>query len=90
MIPFRFEADRQLALDYARTLGDAAAGAILTAGRVKRAEQARVLARFYWAMVDASLEEDIEPELENLHNAFSAGCYQAGFIEIWHAEIPGD
>ncbi|HEX7390772.1 MAG TPA: hypothetical protein VF286_11710 [Acidiphilium sp.] len=79
-----------MALDYARDLGDAIATAIIETGVIDRADQARALARFYWRMVDASIEEDVEVEMENLHNAFSAACYQAGFADIWHSEIPDD
>lgn len=79
-----------MALDYARNLDDTPAAAIIEAGEIGNADRARILARFYWRMVDASVEEDVDAEMENLHNAFSAACYQAGFIDIWHNEIPDD
>ncbi len=90
MIPFRFKADRQLALDYAQELGEVEAAAIIESGVIGSVDQARILARFYWRMVDASVAEDVESEMENLHNAFSAACYQAGFIKMWHDAIPED
>ena len=90
VIPFRFVSDREFCLSQALSQGDASAVAILEAGEIDTEEQARILARFYWRMVDATAADEVEAEMENLHNAFSAACHMAGLAEVWHAEIPED
>jgi hypothetical protein len=90
LIPFRFDDERKLALDYAKNLDDAAAVAILEAGVIGSADQARIVGHFFWRMVDASVDENVNVEMEHLYIAFSAACYMAGFIDIWHSAMPDD
>jgi hypothetical protein len=90
LIPFRCDDERKLALDYAKNLDDAAAVAILEAGVIGSADQARIVGHFFWRMVDASVDENVNVEMEHLYIAFSAACYTAGFIDIWHSAMPDD
>jgi hypothetical protein len=90
VIDYRFAREKELLLEYAGRLGAAEAEAILTRGTIANAAEARTLARFYWRMVDASLDDPIEPWLERIHTTLFIALGNAGYGDIWDAEVPAE
>jgi hypothetical protein len=88
VIEFKFAREKELCLEYAGHFGDRQVEAILARGSIDNAEDARALAKFYWRMVDASLEDDIEPWLERIYTTLHIACGNAGFGDIWDEEVP--
>jgi hypothetical protein len=78
LIPFRFKADRVLALAYAQELGDAAAVAIIETGVIGNEDQARILAQFFWRMVGASVEDNVMSEMEDFSMRFRRAATRRG------------
>jgi hypothetical protein len=58
MIEFRFEEERQIAIYYAKQIGDEVTLTILNNGVVQNAEEAVHLRIFFWNMVDLSVEDE--------------------------------
>ena len=87
------EIDKIIALHYATQLGDIEAKRIIESGHVNSSDEARVLSKFYWAMVKASVKDrdqkgsetfdNMDLALEGLHNTFSIHLCNAGFDEVW-------
>lgn len=87
------ETDKIIALHYANQLGDIEAKRVIESGHVNSSDEARVLPKFYWAMVKASVEDrdqrgsepfdNMDSSLEGLHNTFSIHPCNAGFEEVW-------
>lgn len=90
VIEYKFLREKELLLEYATELGDPQVAEILTRGNIQSAAEARALAKFYWRMVDASTDDDIEPWLERIHTTLSIACGNAGFGGIWSEEIPDE
>ena len=88
MIEYKFAREKELLLEYASHLGEPRVAAILARGTIERAEDARTLAKFYWRMVDASIEDDIEAWLERIHTTLFIACGNAGFGDVWDEEVP--
>ncbi len=88
MIKYRYLREKELMLEYADHLHDPETAAILNKGAVETAGQARHLAKFYWRMVDASLDDDIESWLERINTTLYIALDDAGFGTIWDEEIP--
>ncbi len=90
MIEYKYRREKELLLEYAAELADTQTTELLTRGIIKCATEARILAKFYWRMVDASTGDDIEPWLERIHTTLSIACGNAGYGDIWTKEIPDD
>jgi hypothetical protein len=88
VIEYRFQREKELLLEYAARLGDEGAGGIVARGRIATAEEARALAKFYWRMVDASMNDEIDSWLERINTTLFIAFENAGFEEIWDEEIP--
>jgi len=88
MIEYKYVREKELLLEYAERLGNAAATTLIERGSIQSAADASCLARFYWQMVDASLDDDIEPWLERIHNTLFMACGNAGFGDVWDEEVP--
>ena len=87
MIEFRNERARQFVADQAQSLGDARSLQLLQTG-VQSPDDATHLAQLYWAIVDATLEEDVEYLLEQASSALHIHCGNKGFELAWEQEIP--
>lgn len=88
MIEYKFVREKELLLEYAASLEDTPVLAILERGMIANAGEARALAKFYWRMVDSSLDDDIEPWLERIHNTLFIACGNAGYGNVWDEEVP--
>lgn len=89
MIEYKFPEEKDLLLTYAARLGDARVEAILARGTVETDADARMLARFFWRMVDASLNaENSQIWHERIHDTLCAALGKAGYGDVWEEEIP--
>ncbi len=90
MIDYKYLREKELLLEYAARLADGLVQDILRRGEIGNADEARALAKFYWRMVDASMDDDIEPWLERIHNTLFIACGNLGYGGIWDEEVPDD
>ncbi len=85
-------------LYFANELEDELALRILNSGGVQSSEEARHLSKFFWRMVDKSIElekqnvqfpweEITEFWTEKLYNSFGGYLESHGFGEIWNQEV---
>ncbi len=88
MIEYRFQREKELLLEYAERLDDERAGAIVARGSIATAAEARALAKFYWRMVDSSMDDEIDSWLERINTTLFIAFETAGFEDIWDEEIP--
>ena len=97
MIEYKFPEEKLVALHYAQKLTNTAAENILLAGSVANSEQAKVLSQFYWAMVDAAVQdqgsgiavleqEGVEHWLEYIFHTFNGYLVSNGYEDEWDAE----
>lgn len=87
MIEFRIERARQFVADQAQNLGDTRALQLLETG-VQSPDDATHLARLYWAIVDATLDQDVEYLLEQAYSTLHIHCGNNGFDSAWEQQIP--
>jgi hypothetical protein len=97
MMHYYQDSDRLVALHYAQQLSDIAALKIIERGEIGSPEEAKILSKFYWAMVKASVEdrddrgcepfENMNESLEGLHNTFSISIGNAGYEDVWDAIV---
>jgi len=96
MINYKTETEREFTFHYAEKLDDPLALEILKRGEVKDAAEARHLSKFFWAMVDASIQdfnngialpwdESAEFISEKVMYAISGYLERAGYEEHWDA-----
>ncbi len=93
MIKYKTQEEKDVAIYYAKLLGDSSALDILNKGDVENSNEARVLAAFYWSMVDKTVEEDkngvirehenIDMWLEYLCNTFYIYLSNEGYENEW-------
>ena len=97
MIIYRCEDELSYAIYYAKKLGDELVVQILDAGEVRDVEQAKRLSKFFWLMVDASVEDEHNnlrfpghqgAEFMNyeLMNSFGGHLERIGYLYIWDEE----
>ena len=69
MIKYKTQEEKDIAIHYAKLLGDSNALNILNKGYVENSDEAKTLSYFYWSMVNKTVEEDkngIIREYENI------------------------
>lgn len=97
MIEYRFSEEKDILMHYAKLLDNARAKKIISAGFAKDAEEAGVLASFYWAMVDEAVEdsgvgisvldtEGIEVWLEYIFHSLNGYMVNNGYTLQWDKE----
>ena len=96
MLKFKFEESFEFANYYALKLNDETAATLLDQGRVENQEQAIHLSRFFWNMVEASIEdtnnqtkspwsESAEFLTEKIMYAISGYLETIGFENEWES-----
>ena len=97
MIEFSHEKEREILLHYANLLDNADAIQFLQKGSVDNKDEVRNIAKYYWEMVDKSVEEDsgntgayenMEKWLERIYTSFHIYFNNIGMEEPWESEIP--
>ncbi|MBB3059268.1 hypothetical protein [Microbulbifer rhizosphaerae] len=97
MINYRFEKEKEISLHYAHKLGNIEAVNILVKGEASNSEEAVILAKFFWLMVDSLIEDsknsievcgevNLEEWSECLFNSFRAYFKSSGFSSEWDSE----
>lgn len=93
-ITYRFSEELDMAVFYAKKLGDERALSILNSGSVASADDAKCLSRFFWRLVDACVEDknndvDLPWEMgveflnEKLMNSLSGYLERNGYEREW-------
>ena len=98
MIEYRYDEEKIIALHFADRLNDTTTKSIIEAGLVLSSEEATHLSKFFWEMVNKSVEDrDLGLSLpcdggaeywtEKLYNSFGGYLEQAGFEAEWDKEV---
>lgn len=91
MIQYRYDEEKEFALKHAKALDNDRATRIIQSGALSSSEETRVLANFYWAMVDATVGDnnpDTDLWLERVYSSFHIAAGNAGFSDAWDDAIP--
>ncbi|MBU6950855.1 hypothetical protein [Hahella sp. HN01] len=94
MITFKFPEEKEYVSHYARKMNDSRALNILEAGEAGSEDEAEYLSRFFWRMVDKSIEDEEqgEPSLfvesnefwnEKIMYSISGYLERQGYESIW-------
>ena len=94
MIEYRYEKERDISLYYAEKLENYTAKNILEKGEVTSTDEATVLAKFFWEMVDALIadskaskticgENNLEEWSEYILGSFRAYLNSNGYSQEW-------
>lgn len=97
MIQFSHEQEKEILLHYANLLNNRDVISLVKEGIVKDKDQVTCIAKFYWEMVDKSVEEDelgtgayenMEKWLERIYTSLHIYFNNIGLEEAWESEIP--
>lgn len=97
MIEYRFKEEKEIALHYAKVLGDDVALKVINEGSVSSKKEVEAIAKFYWEMVDFNIQEtqsnsgkysDMEKWLERIYTSFHIYFNNNGYGDIWENAIP--
>lgn len=94
MISYRFDEEKDYLIYFARRLNDNLTQAILEKGTVASSAEAEHLSRFFWQMVDKSIEDEQQkvqlpwPESAEFWNektmrSISGYLERAGYESVW-------
>ena len=94
MIKYKFPEEREYVLHYAKRMSDSTALGIFETGEVNSIEEAEYLSRFFWRMVDKSIEDEEQgmPPLHVESNEFwnekllytiSGYLEREGYEDVW-------
>ncbi len=95
MIQFSHEKEKEILLNYANLLKNQDVVDLVLQGMVKDENQVKKIARFYWEMVDKSVEEDelgigsyenMEKWLERIYTSLHIYFNNIGFGEAWESK----
>lgn len=97
MITYKYPEEKLILLHYAVKLGNAEAKAILDAGVVRNTNEARLLSKFYWEMVDEAVNdqgkgiaimehEGFEHWLEYIFHTLNGYLVSNGYESEWYSE----
>jgi hypothetical protein len=95
MIEYKYNEEKIVALYFAELLNNSKAEKIITDGAVSSSEDATVLSKFFWDMVNKSAEGNVllpcdgssEYWTEKLYNSFGGYLEQSGYEKEWNIEI---
>lgn len=98
MIEYQFEEEKEFAIFYAKKLERPIILSILNRGFIETREEAKELSKFFWNMVDKSIEVEIQGVggewdesskfwTEKLLQTFSGYLEEAGYSDIWNEKV---
>lgn len=98
MIEYQFEEEKDFAIYYARELDRPIVSSILSRGFVETREEAKELSKFFWEMVDKTIEfekqgvgkkwnEGSKFWTEKLLQTFSGHLEVTGYSDVWDEEV---
>jgi hypothetical protein len=97
MIEYKFKEKSEIVLHYAKQLNDQAALKILTQSGINSPDDVKIIAKFYWSMVDLNVKEiesgtepytDMEKWLERIYTSLHIHFNNIGYGDVWDNEIP--
>lgn len=97
MIQFSHEKEKEILLHYAKLLSNREVANLVTEGFVADKDQVKSIAKFYWEMVDKTVEEDefgtgtyenMEKWLERIYTSLHIYFNNIGLEAAWESEIP--
>jgi len=96
MITYKYEEEKIVALFFAKLLNDKKAESILNNGAVTSSEDATYISKFFWKMVDESVnnknlelpcEGSAQYWTEKIYNTIGGHLERAGYEKEWDIEI---
>jgi hypothetical protein len=88
MVELKDIKEKELLVFYANEFEELNILKVIESGVSSEAE-AENLARFYWKIVDESIEKkDLEHILERIYTALHIHCGNNGYSDVWRREIP--
>ena len=95
MIQYKYPEEKQVALIFANKLENESVKAILEKGEVSSRDEAILLSKFFWDMVNLSatkavklpVEGGSEYWTEKLYNSFGGYIHKIGFGAEWDQEV---
>lgn len=97
MIEFKYKKEVEIFSYYANYLNNKEAINLIAHGSVKTKEEVKSIAKFYWQVVDLSIEEEknnsvkfeeMEKWLERIYTSLHIYFNNMGMEESWESEIP--
>lgn len=95
MIEYNYNEEKIVALYFAELLNNSKAETILKGGSVSSSEDATILSKFFWEMVNKSAEGNIvlpcegssEYWTEKLYNSLGGYLEKSGYEKEWNIEV---
>lgn len=97
MIKYQFPEEKEFLLFFAKKLSDQLSEKIIIEGKISTKEDAEHFSRFYWEMVNCSIElektesfpwpEGSEFWCEKVSHSMSGFINRAGFAEVWNRVV---
>lgn len=95
MIEYSYEEEKIVALHFATLLNNSKAEKILKAGVVTSSEEATILSKFFWEMINKSAEGNIKLPCEGssqywtekLYNTLGGYLENSGYEKEWNTEV---
>lgn len=95
MIEYSYSEEREVALHFSELLKNEKAKLIIIKGTVSSNEEAVILSKFFWDMVNKSAEGDVglpckgssQYWTEKLYNSIGAYLENSGYEKEWDTEI---
>ena len=97
MIEYKLDKEKEILLYYANILDDKIVLDFLKNNYVSNKDEVKVIAKFYWSVVDLSTKEDeentgkyenMEMWLERIYTSLHIYFGNEGYDEVWDNEIP--
>ena len=97
MIEYKYPQEKEIVLHYATLLKNSTALTLIDEGSVNSNDDVKIIAKFYWEIVDLSVEEDkalsgkyddMEKWLERIYTSLHIYFNNNGYGDIWDNEIP--
>ena len=95
MIEYSYDEEKIVALYFADLLNNSDAKSIILKGAVSSSEEATILSKFFWQMVNKSAEGNVPLPCkgsskywtEKLYNSIGGFLENSGYEEEWNAEV---
>lgn len=95
MIEYSYEEEKIVALHFAALLNNIKAEEILKSGIVTSSEEATILSKFFWEMINKSAKGDVELPCEGssqywtekLYNSLGGYLEKSGYEKEWNTEV---
>lgn len=95
MIEYRYSEEKTVALYFADLLNNSKVKEIITHGDVSSSEEATILSKFFWEMINRSAQGDVvlpckgssQYWTEKLYNSIGGYLENSGYEKEWNTEV---